>query len=655
MTQVKRPRLLDSSSFQETARLEPEQMSLTLQLRDTSYAKMTIPDAAPAVNMHDWMELFTAKGSAGLFRVTRMEATSKHERALTLMHAIDTLSDDVWGEQTDFDGYVNTFLAALLAKQKTTRWQLGTCADTSAYKRAGINYTRLSDLLAELLEAKPDYYLTFDFSTSPWTVNLAALPADISAEFRLTRNVETAQVTRDDAEMCNRLYLSINSEIKGTPQSFATRDFTDYRTGYYLNAQAAETAGTGWTIKRYAFASATKFKLAELTVNASSTAPLALAYQRSGMNYPLGASDVGHTFEADALLINYSTANTASAIENVSIIIPDANGDVKTTAEEIRTYNNSTSQALYGIIEKTADIDLANVASPDAWAQQFLADRAGPAVQITIDGWELGKLTGDTWDEYDRGRKVRATLNDMGEIVTERVESVTYPDVLGAPEKITVEMANKLARYSAAIAKLQKESKAGGRASRGLSRSSASATSMEHWAMIVQKIEEAQKDTGIAQLWESGIELDAQAGVRIYSLYQGFESNYSAIQVNNQKIALVVQNGQSGYEVNTASIVLAINDQGSTAHINAEKIYLTGQTSIEDLLTGQARVAALDVNTGSFVQGNFESFYAEYGIHVGQGTNNYATWQSQTVVTGVTVSGGMVDDVQSTTIYYLGR
>lgn len=635
-----------------------------------SFSPEATGSAAQDIAMRDWMELFSPKGSAGLFRVTHIAKNAKHERTLTLMHAIDTLSDEVWAEQTDYDGYVHYFLSALLDHQETRRWQFGTCQDTSVYKRTGINYTRLSDLLAELLEARPDYYLSFDFSTTPWSLNFLRLPETPDAEFRLTRNVETAQVTRDDSEMCNRLYLSVNTENEGILQTLVSRDFADYRSGYYMGTDGAEIALEGWSIKRHAFSERTTFRLSALSYSDEVKGVLALAYQVGGTNYPLTDQDAGKTFSADALLINWYDTVSAAALGSVTIATA-GEGGTKENTEEIHTYNNLASQALYGTIIKTADIDAANVDSPDAWAQRFLAERSEPAVQITIDGWELGRFTGDSWDEFDRGRLVQVTLNDMGEIVSERVEAVTYPDVIGTPEQITVELANRLAKYSSAIARLQKETRSNGRAARGLARSSASAADQTHLELIVQDLVRAADGVGIKDLWETGIILDAKSGARIYSIYQGLMSNRAEISVNNERIEQIVRNVGEDDTVTAASIILAIKNNRSGIYLDADDIYINGNTKISDLFTA----------SGSAISMRISMMYADRAA-IGTSRSNYgdvqimgypAMWTSKRVLTGVTLSddrdfvyqtssgtqhtihGRLVTAGTTETIYYLTR
>ena len=122
---VRLPRLLDANR-QEVCRLRPSSMALQNRINAAGTATMTLPlqDAAPA--MHDWVELYTAKGSAGLFRVTNVAHQARLERTYTLLHGIDTLSDSVWAAQTDYNGTGAGYLAALLSHQTTVYWQLGT-------------------------------------------------------------------------------------------------------------------------------------------------------------------------------------------------------------------------------------------------------------------------------------------------------------------------------------------------------------------------------------------------------------------------------------------------------------------------------------------------------------------------------------------------
>ena len=592
---VRLPRLL-GAGFVEQSRPEPSEFSLTLPLRDVPSASMTLPTGSADILTHQWMELFTARGSAGLFRVTDIEHNTGGETSLTLRHGIDTLSDDVWPvAQTDYSGTVAGFLGELLSKQTLTRWQLGTCEDAGAYKKSGINYTRLSDLFTELINARNDYYPEYDFTTSPWTLNWRALPANVSAEFRLSRNVESATVSRSDADMCNKLYLAVNT---------------------------------------------------------------------------------------------WSTEN-----------------DVTVNTITHRTFDDLPSQAQYGIIARFEDVDTEGVASVDAWAEAYLAKRKEPQVQITIDGLELAALTGDTWDEFDRGRMARAILTDLGETVTERVECVSYPDVLGEPERVEVELANRLDTFTKSVSKIASTASSANYESHSVGRSSARGSQLSGVSLIATETKEAVDGTGITEMWQSGIEIDAQAGVRIFSLYQGFESQYAAINVNSGNISsLVTKTGvnslgvgetlysliqqeagkislivNSDNTLNQAAIILAINGTGgSSIEISADKVNLSGYVTASQLNATNAEISNLMSGNTTATTLRASAMYGStintsgLWVHNGSGYVE-ATWKSKTVVTGVSLStsgafvyqtssgtqhtrtGSVVTDVDTSTIYYLGR
>ena len=167
----KKPRLLGAQLSLNTV-LHPVSMSLELQRDSTSTATMELAEDDATVSMHDFIEVYTPKRSAGIFRASNIDDTKRKTRTITLMHAIDTLSDSVWNGQTDYDGTVSGYIGAILAQQAVARWQMGTCAKSGAWKKAGINYDRLSNLLDELRRELYGYHFEYDFSTTPWTLNL---------------------------------------------------------------------------------------------------------------------------------------------------------------------------------------------------------------------------------------------------------------------------------------------------------------------------------------------------------------------------------------------------------------------------------------------------------------------------------------------------
>lgn len=110
------------------------------------------------------------------------------------------------------------------------------------------------------------------------------------------------------------------------------------------------------------------------------------------------------------------------------------------------TFNDATAQAKYGIVCKTAGIDQ-SVFSPtvdlEAWKDAYFARHNAPNVQISIDGMELNRMTGESYDEMHLGRICRVALPDYGDAYNERIVSVQYPDALRKPNYVQVSLHNK--------------------------------------------------------------------------------------------------------------------------------------------------------------------------------------------------------------------
>lgn len=261
-----------------------------------------------------------------------------------------------------------------------------------------------------------------------------------------------------------------------------------------------------------------------------------------------------------------------------------------TTETAIRVYDNAAAQAIYGIVQRTADIDthdhIAGGSFPeaDAWAARFLAQHAAPTMQLQIDGDELKALTGDSWDEAKLGHICRVELPEHNQSFAQRVVSVSYPEALSDPRHVTVSLATQLPKFSSSIASLKEQSAANAAASRSISRSAASAKEMKAWSMVVTDQQLALDGTGIMQLYESGIDMDAKGGVKIYSLAQGVQSLYSGINVQAGRIDLVVTGEGTSASINIEAIVDGVNK--SQVSINADRIKLNGKTivgNVQDL------------------------------------------------------------------------
>lgn len=334
--------------------------------------------------------------------------------------------------------------------------------------------------------------------------------------------------------------------------------------------------------------------------------------------------------------ITYNDADLCTRLHlSVNVKTEDSATGTSENNAVIRTYNNETAQARYGIVVKTADIDtqddIENELFPeaDAWAGKFLAQRREPSVQIQIEGDELAELTGDTWDEMDVGKLCRVALPSYGKTYLERVVSVTYPDPWGDPSRVTVSLANTLPRFSETLTDVRKTAARAARSVRRIGRSATTEKEKRFWKENVEYIGKALDGTGITTLYRAGIDMDAAGGVKIFSLEQGLQALYSGITVNAHKIELQVQEsanlssritqtarsieqivtevGADG-TVTTASIVTAINNHKSSIKLNADTINLEGYVTATMMDTAIAAIDSivgdLDIHGSLTVGGN---------------------------------------------------
>lgn len=507
MIDVRLPRWL-GLDFKEKGRIRPIDLQLQLQCPGVSEAQMTLPRGAPVPAMHEWLEIFTDRGSVGFFRVTNTVKTYTGDTQVTLRHGVDTFADSYFDTQGDYEGTVADYMADIIAAQTarlggSAPWQLGVVVNGTTSYPVKVNYDRLSDALSNLLENIHGTQLAYDFTTTPWTLSLIAQPQNVASEFRLGHNLSTLEVTFSDADLCTQLVLQVNA----------------------------------------------------VDVESSTGMP-----------------------------------------------------DIVTPVQVTKTYNNATAQAQWGVVQQYAAIDTHDdltqqtLPEADAWAANYLAKRAEPSVQIEIDGEELAAYTFEAYDETNLGYLCRVALPDYDAYFSERVVSITYPDVIGSPTHVTVSLANEVIKASGALKATAKTAKVAAAAAASAGRQANAAAGLSHWEAIVQDIKLANDTTGITELYESGIVVDAQEGVTIYSLAQGFRSDYAAIKVNSEQIALRVRNGQVATQLSIECGNVSVSGGNLTVdgYVTADGL-VTTLTSYTGNISASGYVAGLYLSGGRVV------------------------------------------------------
>lgn len=214
MVLIRKPRLL-KADLSEDRRIEAVSWDVTENSTPLSTASISL---AYGENVPDraWVEVYTPNGSAGIFRVrTPNEGYGDQTSSVDLEHAITEVGDYLVEDTIEEEKALNTALAELFAHYTSSagnnaHWQLASCSYTDTVA-VDVDYDDVLSAMLDVLDQTP-YYLTFDFSTTPWTVSVSAVDSNVSAEGRLSRNVLSCQITRDDTELATRVFASYTYE-----------------------------------------------------------------------------------------------------------------------------------------------------------------------------------------------------------------------------------------------------------------------------------------------------------------------------------------------------------------------------------------------------------------------------------------------------------
>jgi len=174
-------------------------------------------------------------------------------------------------------------------------------------------------------------------------------------------------------------------------------------------------------------------------------------------------------------------------------------------------------------------------------------------------------------------------------------------------------------------------------------------------------------------LKQAGIQLDAN-GVLIYA--EGPNQIGGKIKVQKERIDLVVEGEGSGAEIKAASIVLAINDDGGTIKLTADTIDIDGVVTALAAKTigcyalqAESSISTTDMTlNGELVVWDNITCHQLGSFNSLRVNGTYATWQTATVVTGITATpqftvkdtggtnrtGRLITNYNTATISYLG-
>lgn len=202
---MRSPRLIDGNAVDFIS------MSIDQSIVPLSTATMEVfkEDVLP---IRTYVEIEAPNGIKEYYRTRQpQESQTNGTATIQLDHAIcevgDYLIEDVINEEmTVREAFVKVF-----SHYRGDKWQLGSFS-ASETVTLDVDYDNVLETMLAILEQQPKYIMTFNFSTSPWTVGIAEKSNTVTAEGRLSRNIADAVVRRDDKDLCTRVY------VKGLPK-----------------------------------------------------------------------------------------------------------------------------------------------------------------------------------------------------------------------------------------------------------------------------------------------------------------------------------------------------------------------------------------------------------------------------------------------------
>ena len=287
------------------------------------------------------------------------------------------------------------------------------------------------------------------------------------------------------------------------------------------------------------------------------------------------------------------------------------------------TYNDTDAQnAGFGVVCKTAGVnqeDFTSQAALEAWVAAYFGRHNRPGVQITIDGVELNKLTGESIDEVHLARICRVALPEYSCTFNERIVSVNYPDALRRPTYVRNSLANKRQTAEDAFSEIKKTATSASKSAGGAGR--AAHNDATYFRRVIgdtanglySRIEQTAEyiraevvDTAnglYSKIEQTASYIRAEVANTANGLYSKIEQTASYIrsEVSNTANGLNSKIEQTASYIraevsdatSAASIVLAINNGASEASINASKINLSGYVTASQLETVDAKIGNL--------------------------------------------------------------
>ena len=272
----------------------------------------------------------------------------------------------------------------------------------------------------------------------------------------------------------------------------------------------------------------------------------------------------------------------------------------------------------YGAITRYMDADT-DIGADELMKQgrAYLEAHKSPAISVTMDAVDWYEATGEPFDRFTLGKVCRVCLPDYGKTIRQRVIGLSWPDVYGQPDQVTVKLASESTTAVDVMAGLIIDTTITKRRFTSDMRSQKElllaaedkitlmATRVE---VIAQEVEVNAEQIALKASSEEVGELtrrmsSAEVAIDGANAAIALKASQTTVddlgtRVSAAEVAIDGANAEIALKVSKNGVVSAINMSPEGVKISASKIELDGETIANKLLGGYIDVTSIDANEG---------------------------------------------------------
>lgn len=399
---IKSPMVYDAQLVPERP-VTPIDYEITLSIKPLSTATITI-DRKDAPPFHGWMELFTSRRSAGIFRIAQMTDTidGTDNVKLSLEHGICVLRDAIVTATANEATYVATDTRSVVEGEGATS-HVSFRGTKEQVRASCINYQNQD----------PGY-------TPDWAIS-----------------------TED-----NNIYF------EGTPEA-VLRQILTYQT-VSVGGQALWAVGTVEPNSNIKLKVDHDVCLDLLDDLMDELPDCMLTFDQSTLPWRVGIARRPSTVSAEGRLCRNMT--------RADIDYDDSELYTRVYMEDLPGgYMDADTVSTYGVVGYYQKAGNAlSQGEKEAICRQFLNKHKVPKVSIDIDAVELGQLTGVDVDDVEIGALYRLALPDYGIVIEQHVVTMFYSSVFDNPGVVMITLASDSTSLVSKLSEMKKEIKGGG-------------------------------------------------------------------------------------------------------------------------------------------------------------------------------------------------